>query len=155
MISGDITDDSSPPPTSLDGEGRYPGDAANAHPRTSRAPSDPTTGSNNNTKRRITVQSINVEHKVWINVSPTETGLSLAKKIHNIATFQTRKIIAITTAAGRIIPLDHRPVFGSWMDMDNFKDGEEWKVEWCKLDKGFVDRFISRFIQVSGSSRQK
>ncbi|CDS14320.1 hypothetical protein LRAMOSA06490 [Lichtheimia ramosa] len=104
--------------------------------------------------RQITVQSINKEHMVWIKIDTTETGLSLANKIHTIATFRTRKIVSITTAAGRTIPLDHRPVFGSWMDMDDFQNGEEWKVEWCELDKGLVDRLVSKFIQVSGSRRK-
>ncbi|KAI7886190.1 hypothetical protein K492DRAFT_178338 [Lichtheimia hyalospora FSU 10163] len=107
-----------------------------------------------NNTRQITVQSINKEHMVWIKIDTTETGLSLANKIHTIATFRTRKIVSITTAAGRTIPLDHRPVFGSWMDMDEFKHGEEWKVEWCELDKGLVDRLVSKFIQVSGSRRK-
>ena len=99
--------------------------------------------------RQITVQSINPEHRVWIKIDTTETGLTLAHKIHTIATFRTRKILSITTAAGRSIPLDHRPVFGSWMDMDSFEHGEQWKVEWGDLDKGFVDKIVSRFIQVS------
>lgn len=106
-----------------------------------------------NNTRQITVQSINKEHMVWIKIDTTETGLSLANKIHTIATFRTRKIVSITTAAGRTIPLDHRPVFGSWMDMDDFKNGEEWKVEWCELDKGLVDRLVSKFIQVSERER--
>lgn len=84
----------------------------------------------------------------WIKIEPTETGLTLAEKIHTIATFRTRKILKITTAAGRIVPIDNRPVFGSWMDMDNYVDGEEWKVEWGELDKGIVDRFFSKIIQV-------
>ncbi|CDH56773.1 hypothetical protein RO3G_15232 [Lichtheimia corymbifera JMRC:FSU:9682] len=104
--------------------------------------------------RQITVQSINKEHMVWIKIDTTETGLSLANKIHTIATFRTRKIVSITTAAGRTIPLDHRPVFGSWMDMDDFKNGEEWKVEWCELDKGLVDRLVSKFIQVRERQRE-
>lgn len=91
---------------------------------------------------------------VWIKIDTTETGLSLANKIHTIATFRTRKIVSITTAAGRTIPLDHRPVFGSWMDMDDFKNGEEWKVEWCELDKGLVDRLVSKFIQVRERQRE-
>ncbi|KAI9484722.1 hypothetical protein BDB00DRAFT_792634 [Zychaea mexicana] len=66
----------------------------------------------------------------------------------------TRKILSITTASGRTIPLDNRPVFGSWMDMDNFEDGEQWKVEWCELDKGIMDKLVSRFIQISGSRRK-
>lgn len=105
--------------------------------------------------RQITVQSINKEHMVWIKIDTTETGLSLANKIHTIATFRTRKIVSITTAAGRTIPLDHRPVFGSWMDMDDFQNGEEWKVEWCELDKGLVDRLVSKFIQVREKEKER
>jgi hypothetical protein len=99
--------------------------------------------------RQITVPSINKEHRVWINVDPTETGLSLADKIHIIATFRTRKILSITTASGRQIPLDHRPIFGSWVDMEKFVDGEPWKVEWGDLDKGVMDKFFSKMVSVS------
>lgn len=72
----------------------------------------------------------------------------MAQKIHTIATFRTRKILSITTASGRSVPLDHRPVFGSWMDMDDFQNGEQWKVEWGELDKGLMDKIVSRFVQV-------
>ncbi|KAJ2959866.1 hypothetical protein NQZ79_g4685 [Umbelopsis isabellina] len=96
--------------------------------------------------RQITVPSINKEHRVWINVDPTETGVSLAEKIHIIATFRTRKILSITTASGRQIPLDHRPIFGSWVDMEKFVDGEPWKVEWGDLDKGVVDKLLSKMV---------
>lgn len=102
--------------------------------------------------RQITVQSINKEHRVWITVEPTETGLSLAEKIKTIATFRTRKILSITTAAGRAVPLDNRPVFGSWMDMDSFQDGEQWKVEWGELDKSMVDKIFSKVLQVNKSN---
>ncbi|KAI8580956.1 hypothetical protein K450DRAFT_235432 [Umbelopsis ramanniana AG] len=96
--------------------------------------------------RQITVPSINKEHRVWINVDPTETGLTLAEKIHIIATFRTRKILSITTASGRQIPLDHRPIFGSWVDMEKFVDGEPWKVEWGELDKGVMDKLFSKMV---------
>jgi hypothetical protein len=99
--------------------------------------------------RQITVPSINKEHRVWINVDPTETGLTLAEKIHIIATFRTRKILSITTASGRQIPLDHRPIFGSWVDMEKFVDGEPWKVEWGELDKGVMDKLFSKMVSVS------
>ncbi|KAI7901308.1 uncharacterized protein BX663DRAFT_514068 [Cokeromyces recurvatus] len=105
--------------------------------------------------RQITVQSINAEHRAWIDILPSETGLSLAEKIHVIATFRTRKIVSITTASGRKIPLDNRPVFGSWMEMDNFVDGEQWSVEWCENDRGAIDKFISKIVQVSGGKRSK
>lgn len=98
--------------------------------------------------RQITVQSINKEHRVWIDVLPSETGLSLAEKIHIIATFRTRKIVSITTASGRKVPLDNRPVFGNWVDMDNFENGERWTVEWCENDRGVMDRFLSKVVQV-------
>ncbi|CEP18035.1 hypothetical protein [Parasitella parasitica] len=97
--------------------------------------------------RQITVQSINAEHRVWIDVLPAETGLSLAEKIHIIATFRTRKIVSITTTSGRKVPLDNRPVFGSWMDMENFEDGERWTVEWRENDRGVVDRFFAKVVQ--------
>ncbi|KAI8636359.1 hypothetical protein BD408DRAFT_426279 [Parasitella parasitica] len=97
--------------------------------------------------RQITVQSINSEHRVWIDVLPAETGLSLAEKIHIIATFRTRKIVSITTTSGRKVPLDNRPVFGSWMDMENFEDGERWAVEWRENDRGVVDRFFAKVVQ--------
>ncbi|KAI8332764.1 hypothetical protein BD560DRAFT_415265 [Blakeslea trispora] len=97
--------------------------------------------------RQITVQSINAEHRVWIDVLPSETGLSLAEKIHVIATFRTRKVVSITTASGRKITLDNRPVFGSWMDMENFQDGERWTVEWRENDRGMVDKLLSKMIQ--------
>ncbi|KAI8377211.1 hypothetical protein EDC96DRAFT_494885 [Choanephora cucurbitarum] len=98
--------------------------------------------------RQITVQSINAEHRVWIDVLPSETGLSLAEKIHVIATFRTRKVVSITTASGRKITLDNRPVFGSWMDMESFQDGERWTVEWRENDRGMVDKLLSKMIQV-------
>ncbi|OAD02186.1 hypothetical protein MUCCIDRAFT_82573 [Mucor lusitanicus CBS 277.49] len=104
--------------------------------------------------RQITVQSINAEHRVWIDVLPSETGLSLAEKIHIIATFRTRKIVSITTASGRKVPLDNRPVFGSWMDMENFVDGERWTVEWRENDRGVVDRFFSKVVQAGGGKRK-
>lgn len=73
----------------------------------------------------------------------------MAEKIHIIATFRTRKIVSITTASGRKVPLDNRPVFGSWVDMENFQDGERWTVEWCENDRGVVDRLISKVVQVN------
>ncbi|CAO3694708.1 unnamed protein product [Rhizopus stolonifer] len=105
--------------------------------------------------RQITVQSINKEHRVWIDVLPSETGLSLAEKIHIIATFRTRKIVSITTASGRKVPLDHRPVFGNWVDMDNFENGERWMVDWCENDRGVMERFISKVVQAGGGKRSK
>ncbi|KAI8332150.1 hypothetical protein BC941DRAFT_455896 [Chlamydoabsidia padenii] len=104
--------------------------------------------------RQITVRSVNEEHRVWIDISPTETGLSLAAKIHRIATFGTRKVLKITTTQGRIIPLDNRPIFGSWMDMTSFENGEHWQVEWGSLDRSMVDKFFAKVIQVGGA-RQK
>jgi hypothetical protein len=104
--------------------------------------------------RQITVRSVNEEHRVWIDILPTETGLSLAAKIHRIATFGTRKVLKITTTQGRTIPLDHRPIFGSWMDMTSFENGEHWQVEWGSLDRSMVDKFFAKVIQVGGG-RQK
>lgn len=65
----------------------------------------------NKEKRQITVQSINEEHRVWIDIAPNETGASLAHKIHVIATFRTKKILSITTASGRKVPLNRRRLF--------------------------------------------
>ncbi|CAO3651741.1 unnamed protein product [Cunninghamella echinulata] len=102
--------------------------------------------------RQITVKSVNKEYRVWIDILPTETGISLANKIRQIATFGTRKIIKITTKQGRVIPLDARPIFGNWMDMSTFENGEFWKVEWCDLDKSMMDKFISKWLQVGNHS---
>ncbi|ORZ00856.1 hypothetical protein BCR43DRAFT_511800 [Syncephalastrum racemosum] len=98
-------------------------------------------------KRQITVQSINKEHRVWIDVSPKETGNSLAEKIHIIATFRTRKILSITTASGRKIPLTSRPVFKTWTEAEQFEDGEQWTVEWSELERNVVDRFLAKMVQ--------
>lgn len=98
-------------------------------------------------KRQITVQSINKEHRVWIDVSPKETGNSLAEKIHIIATFRTRKILSITTASGRKIPLTSRPVFKTWAEAEQFEDGEQWTVEWSELERNVVDRFLAKMVQ--------
>ncbi|KAI7860325.1 hypothetical protein BDC45DRAFT_529933 [Circinella umbellata] len=108
-------------------------------------------------KRQIIVQSINVGHRVHIDVAANETGQSLAEKIHQIATFRTRKIISITTATGRKISLDRRPVFDGWADIQNFENEEEWDVEWTSLDKSMIDRFFSKVVQVGegGSTRNE
>lgn len=98
--------------------------------------------------RRIRVQSVNEMHRVWIDVAPNETGYTLADKIHTIATFRTMKIVSITTAHGRPIPLTKQPVFTSWDDLQGFEDGEEWKVEWVPLEcRNLVDRIMSRVVQ--------
>ncbi|KAJ8659319.1 hypothetical protein O0I10_005034 [Lichtheimia ornata] len=128
------------------------------HPRSRAIPS--TTSSNkrslDSTKkqqqqqqpRRIRVQSVNEMHRVWIDVAPNETGYTLADKIHTIATFRTMKIVSITSAHGRPIPLTKQHVFTSWDDLQGFEDGEEWKVEWVPLERrNLVDRIMSRVVQ--------
>ncbi|KAI8072420.1 hypothetical protein BC940DRAFT_140717 [Gongronella butleri] len=104
--------------------------------------------------RQITVQSVNREHRVWIDIQPTETGLSLADKIYHIATFRTKKIVKITTAQGRVVPLNARPIFGNWMDMSTFENGEHWDVEWTELDRSTVDKLFSRIVQQLGAKRR-
>ncbi|KAI8968234.1 hypothetical protein BDF20DRAFT_839356 [Mycotypha africana] len=99
--------------------------------------------------RQITVQSINAEHRAWIDILPSDTGLSLAEKIHIIATFRTKKIVSITTASNRKIPIDNRLVIGSWMEAENFKDGEQWSIEWSDNDRGTLDKLITKFLQVN------
>lgn len=94
------------------------------------------------------MQSINKEHRVWIDVAPNETGASLAEKIHVIATFRTRKVLSITTASGRSIPLNKRPVFSSWSDLESFEDGEQWHVEWGEMDRSVMDRLLSKVVHV-------
>lgn len=106
----------------------------------------------NKEKRQITVQSINEEHRVWIDIAPNETGASLAHKIHVIATFRTKKILSITTASGRKVPLNRRRLFDGWADLENFQDGERWEVEWGDLDKSIVDRLLSKVVQTSEAS---
>jgi hypothetical protein len=95
------------------------------------------------------VQSVNSEYVVWINILPNDTGLLLAERIRNIATMRTKKIISITSLSGRKIPLDNRPIFGNWMDVSSFQDGERWQVEWRDNDRGVVDRLFSKLVQVS------
>lgn len=105
-------------------------------------------GSDEKQPRRIRVQSVNEMHRVWIDVAPNETGSTLAEKIHTIATFRTMKIISITSAKGRDIPLGKQPVFTSWDDLQDFQDGEEWKVKWVPLERrNIVDRIMSRVVK--------
>ncbi|KAI9256664.1 hypothetical protein BDA99DRAFT_144457 [Phascolomyces articulosus] len=104
-------------------------------------------------QKQFRVQSINKEHVAWINLEIDDTGKILAERICKVATFNTKKITSIVTASGRSLPLDNRPVFGSWMDMDTFQHGETWKVEWGERDKGFFERIFHNFVQVSGSKR--
>lgn len=98
-------------------------------------------------KRQITVQSINKEHRVWIDIAPKETGSTLADKIYVIATFKTRRVLSITTASGRKIPLNSKRVFSTMADVEGFQDGEQWQVEWAAPDRNAVDRFFSRIVR--------
>lgn len=120
----------------------------NIPPPPSSSKQRPSLDSTNKQPRRIRVQSVNEMHRVWIDVAPNETGYTLADKIHTIATFRTMKLISITTARGRPIPLTKQPVFTSWDDLQGFEDGEEWKVEWVPLERrNLVDRIMSRVVQ--------
>lgn len=101
------------------------------------------------TKRQITVKSVNAGNRVWIDVLMTDTGASLAAKIHRIATFGTRKIIAITTAQGQTVPLDRRPIFGGkhGVDMAQVEHGDYWPVEWVALDPSLLNKVLSKLIK--------
>lgn len=93
------------------------------------------------------MKSINNDYRVWITVDPKETGESIAEKIHIIATFRTRKITSVTTASGRKVSLNKTPVFKHWEDMDDFENGETWTVTWGPLERSFMDKMLSRFIE--------
>ncbi|ORZ04641.1 hypothetical protein BCR42DRAFT_186132 [Absidia repens] len=103
-----------------------------------------------NTKRQITVKSVNEENRVWIDVLSTDTGASLAAKIHRIATFGTRNIIRITTAQGHEVPLTkRRPVFGQHdggVDIAQVAHGDYWHVEWVPLDPSLLNKVLSKLI---------
>lgn len=68
-------------------------------------------------------------HRVWIAIKPSDTGKTLAHRIHVVATLRTMKITGIKTAAGRDVPLDNTPVFPTWQDIETFHDGELWTFE--------------------------
>ncbi|KAJ2957670.1 hypothetical protein NQZ79_g6658 [Umbelopsis isabellina] len=68
-------------------------------------------------------------HRVWIAVKPSDTGKTLAQRIHVVATFRTMKITGLRTANGRQVPLDNTPVFATWDEIENFQDGELWTFE--------------------------
>ncbi|KAI9315909.1 hypothetical protein BX666DRAFT_269211 [Dichotomocladium elegans] len=97
-------------------------------------------------KRQIRVRSIGEDYSVWIDISPKETGSTLAEKIHIIASRKTKKVASVTTAAGRKISLDRRPLFDGWDDLQKFQSGEEWQVEWCEQDRRLVDRLLSKVV---------
>ena len=84
-------------------------------------------------KKKINI----VYYRVWIRVNPTDTGKTLAQRIHVVATYKSRKILSITTANGRDIPLDDTPVFDDWSEIEKHEDGAPWEVEWGPLDHGF------------------
>ncbi|ORZ01073.1 hypothetical protein BCR43DRAFT_486331 [Syncephalastrum racemosum] len=88
--------------------------------------------------RHITVPSINPGQRVWIRVHPTDTGKTLAQRIHIIATYKSRKITRIVTANDREIPLDDTAVFEDWNEIEKLQDGDPWKVEWGPLDHSFL-----------------
>ncbi|KAI8579770.1 hypothetical protein K450DRAFT_240248 [Umbelopsis ramanniana AG] len=68
-------------------------------------------------------------HRVWIAIKPSDTGKTLAHRIHVVATLRTMKITGIKTAAGREVPLDNTPVFPTWQEIETFHDGELWTFE--------------------------
>ncbi|KAG2200301.1 hypothetical protein INT47_000294 [Mucor saturninus] len=81
--------------------------------------------------RHITVASIYPDQRVWIRIHPTDTGKILAERIHIIASYQTRRVIKITTKNGRNIALDNSPLFDDWDEIINFVEGESWTVDWA------------------------
>ncbi|KAI8388632.1 uncharacterized protein BYT42DRAFT_560740 [Radiomyces spectabilis] len=99
-------------------------------------PQVPTTDPND---RHITVPSIDPEHRVWIRVHPTDTGKSLAQRIHIVATFKTRKITKIKTATGREVPINDTPVFSDWNEITQLQDGAPWQVEWGPIENQLLD----------------
>ncbi|KAL7336271.1 hypothetical protein PS15p_201627 [Mucor circinelloides] len=89
--------------------------------------------------RHITVTSINPGQRVWIRIHPTDTGKDLAERIHIVASYQTRRVTKITTKQGRQISLDNKPLFEDWNEIINFKEGEQWTVEWVPIEHPYVD----------------
>lgn len=89
--------------------------------------------------RHITVSSINPGQRVWIRIHPTDTGKDLAERIHIVASYQTRRVTKITTKQGRQISLDNKPLFEDWNEIINFKEGEQWTVEWVPIEHPYVD----------------
>ncbi|CAO3646746.1 unnamed protein product [Mucor fragilis] len=89
--------------------------------------------------RHITVSSINPGQRVWIRIHPTDTGKDLAERIHIVASYQTRRVTKITTKQGRQISLDSKPLFEDWNEIINFKEGEQWTVEWVPIEHPYVD----------------
>ncbi|KAG0180271.1 hypothetical protein DFQ28_001507 [Apophysomyces sp. BC1034] len=88
-----------------------------------------------------TLPTLPKSQRVWIRVHPTDTGKSLAQRIHVVATYQTRKILKIQTATGRLVPLDETPVFTDWSEVSRLNDGEPWRVEWGLMDNHLIDVF--------------
>ncbi|KAI7848308.1 hypothetical protein BDC45DRAFT_318938 [Circinella umbellata] len=76
-------------------------------------------------------------YRVWIRVNPTDTGRTLAQRIHVVATYKSRKILSVTTTSGKDIPLDDTAVFDGWSEIEQHEDGAPWEVEWGPLDHGF------------------
>ncbi|KAI8645311.1 hypothetical protein BD408DRAFT_429839 [Parasitella parasitica] len=92
-----------------------------------------------NDDRHITISSISPGQRVWIRIHPTDTGKDLAERIHIVASYQTRRVTKITTKNGRSVPLDNKPVFEDWNEIINFKEGEQWIVEWEPIEHPYVD----------------
>ncbi|OZJ05884.1 hypothetical protein BZG36_00911 [Bifiguratus adelaidae] len=79
--------------------------------------------------KHIIVTSANDDGDVWIKVDPKDTGKTLAHRIYTIATFRTRKVVAMFDEKGRPVPIDKNvPLFKNWTDLANFKDGQRWRV---------------------------
>lgn len=94
----------------------------------------------NKEDRHITVASVNPGQRVWIRIHPTDTGKTLAERIHIVATYQTRKVTKITTKNGRNIPLDNTPLFADWNEILSFEEGEPWTVEWTYMDHPYLEK---------------
>lgn len=63
----------------------------------------------------------------------------MAERIHIVASYQTRRVTKIKTKNGRTIPLDNKPLFEDWNEIINFKEGEQWTVEWVPIEHPYVD----------------
>jgi hypothetical protein len=68
-----------------------------------------------------------------------DTGKELAERIHIVASYKTQRVIKITTASGRSVPLDNSPVFEDWNEIVAFKEGEAWKVDWGMMNPSYID----------------
>ncbi|KAG0945699.1 hypothetical protein G6F57_005455 [Rhizopus arrhizus] len=96
--------------------------------------------STNKEDRHITVASLKPGQRVWIRIHPTDTGKTLAERIHIVASYQTRRVTKITTKNGRNIPLDNTALFEDWNEILLFEEGESWTVEWTFMDHPYLEK---------------